>query len=244
MSTIYNITLENQNKLDFVLTRKRMRNIIMRIKADGTIAVSAPHRTPLEEITRFIVSKTDWINATKSKLSSAVNELSYLPDSITNGQPIVLFGQAYYLQILSSEIQGVFVQEDKVCIHSRTPNDTELLEKIFTKWLSKYTRSTFEQLLNMLYPKMSAWSLPFPKLFVRQLKSSWGLCKLREQSITLNSALIHTPLSCIEYVILHELTHLKHFNHSKEFYILLAQVCPDWKVQKQLLRKYSGVLRR
>lgn len=244
MSTLYSIKIEDNNKIEFILTRKRMRNIIMRIKPDGSIAVSAPHRASLEEITRFIISKADWIKSTQAKLSTGINELRYLPERIANGQPLVLLGQVYYLQILPSEIQGVFFQEDKICIHSRTPDDLELLGKIFNKWLVKYTRSTLEQLLHMVYPKMSAWNIPFPKMLVRHLKSSWGLCRLREQSITLNSALIHTPLSCIEYVLLHELTHLKHFNHSKDFYALLAQVCPDWKSQKQLLKKYSGVLRR
>lgn len=244
MSTLYSIKTENYNKIEFVLTRKRMRNIIMRIKPDGSIAVSAPHRASLDDITRFIVSKSEWIIRTKEKLSSSVNELRYLPERIVNGQSVILLGQVYSLQILPSEVQGVFFQEDKICIHSRTPDDQELLSKIFSRWLGKYTRSTFEQLLHMFYPKMSACNIPFPKLLVRHLKSSWGLCRLREQSITLNSALIHTPLSCIEYVLLHELTHLKHFNHSKDFYTLLAQVCPDWKAQKQLLKKYAGVLRR
>ena len=244
MNKIYSITLEDKNKLYFALTRKRMRNIIMRIKADGSIAVSAPHRTPLEEITRFILSKQDWINSTKEKLANGVNELRYLPEKIADNQPLVLLGQVYYLQIVLSEIQGVFFQNDKICIHTRTPDDINELSNIFSKWFTKYTRSTFEQLLHMLYPKLAAWNIPFPKLNIRRLKSSWGLCRLREQSITLNSALIHTPLSCVEYVLLHELTHLKHFNHSKDFYTLLSQVCPDWKSQKQLLRKYSGVLRR
>lgn len=243
MNTIYNIELENNNTLEFALTRKRMRNIIMRIKPDGSIAVSAPKQTPLEEITRFILSKLDWINTTRSKLATSINELRYLPAKIIDGQALILFGNVYYLQIIDSEIQGVFLQGDKVCIHSRQIEDTKLLEDILSSWIAKYTRSTFEQLLNMVYPKLQSWQIPKPKLLIRRLKSSWGLCRLREQSITLNSALIHTPLSCIEYVLLHELTHLKHFNHSKDFYALLAQVCPDWKIQKSLLRKYSGVLR-
>lgn len=243
MTTIYSIALDNQKQIDFTLTRKKMRNIIIRVKADGTIAVSAPKQAALEEITRFILNKLDWINSTRHKLA-LVNDLNYLPTKVESGQSLIILGDSYYLQVINSEIQGVFLQDNKICIHSRQPENHALLESILSNWLVKYTRATFEQLLKMLHPRFSGLNLPFPKLLVRRLKSSWGLCRLREQSITLNSALIHTPLSCVEYVVLHELAHLKHFNHSKDFYTLLAQVCPDWKEQKTLLRKYSSVLRR
>jgi len=76
---------------------------------------------------------------------------------------------------------------------------------------------------------------------LRKMKRQWGNCNQRGM-ITINSQLIRYPLTCIDYVMVHELTHLKHLHHGRAFYQLLEQVMPDWRQHRLLLSQFSGSL--
>ena len=82
-------------------------------------------------------------------------------------------------------------------------------------------------------------SNPPPLVKIKTMKSMWGNCNFVKKIITLNLYLAKVPIECIDYVIVHELCHLIHHNHSKEFYKLITQIVPDWKVRKTNLNKYS-----
>ena len=78
-----------------------------------------------------------------------------------------------------------------------------------------------------------------PEIKIKTMKSMWGNCNYVKRIITFNLFLIKTPTYCIDYVITHELAHLVHHNHGKEFYTLLAKLMPDWKTRKKQLSNYS-----
>ena len=82
--------------------------------------------------------------------------------------------------------------------------------------------------------------LPDFQFKLRKMKRQWGNCN-HKGIITINSQLIRYPLNCIDYVLIHELTHLIHLNHGKSFYRLMEQVCPNWNQQRLLLSQFSGV---
>ena len=78
-----------------------------------------------------------------------------------------------------------------------------------------------------------------PTIKIKTMKSMWGNCNYVKKIITLNLFLAKTPISCIDYVIVHELAHLVHHNHSKEFHALMSTLLPDWKTRKKMLNNYS-----
>ena len=96
-------------------------------------------------------------------------------------------------------------------------------------------RAVFEEILKEQYPLIAGYGVPLPILRIREMKSCWGSCLYRKGTITLNKRLMQKSRRCIEYVVLHELCHFIHPNHSKQFYGLLETLMPDWKERKREL---------
>ena len=80
-------------------------------------------------------------------------------------------------------------------------------------------------------------SIPYPKLKIRTMKTRWGVCNKRDNSVTLNSKLIEYNIEALDYVIIHELSHFVHFNHSKEFWMLVSKYNPNYKQIKKYLKE-------
>lgn len=108
---------------------------------------------------------------------------------------------------------------------------------MMSKWLKQYQITVFEELLKEKYLLFEKYGVTYPILKIRYMTSRWGSCQPKKGIITLNSKLIEAPRSCIEYVILHELVHFIHPNHSRRFWDFVAMMMPDWKERKEELEK-------
>ena len=93
----------------------------------------------------------------------------------------------------------------------------------------------FTEILDEVYPAFIPYGIARPKVRIRTMKSCWGSCLVNKGIITLNRKLLMKPKECIEYVVVHELCHFIHPNHSKQFYSFMEQFMPDWKERKARL---------
>lgn len=100
-----------------------------------------------------------------------------------------------------------------------------------------HDESVFQEILDQLYPLLAPYGVAYPQLRLREMKSRWGSCLVYKQTITLNTNLLTCSRRCIEYVVLHELCHFVHPNHSPRFYELLSSFLPDWKQRRQELNE-------
>ena len=106
--------------------------------------------------------------------------------------------------------------------------------KYIDKWLKKEMIRIFEERLKYNYSLFTE-NIPYPNLKIRNMKTRWGVCNRRNLSITLNSNLIRETVDKIDYVIIHELSHLVHFNHSAAFWATVGKYCPKYKqIRKEL----------
>lgn len=166
----------------YTLTRKKVKNINLRIRRDGDVAVSAPPYVPTKEIDAFVKSKAPWIAPRQKK---AIKRLSVAPP---------LYDKAQCLKIFTPISDAIFPAFETV-LHGEKP-----------------------------------------QLKVRTMTSLWGSCRVGKKCITLNSYLAQQPKAAIEYVILHEYVHFIHANHQKSFHQTMAQLMPDYKERRQLLK--------
>lgn len=104
----------------------------------------------------------------------------------------------------------------------------------YKKWLEKQTPKIFEERYEIV--KKQFTNIPEYKLKIRNMKSKWGVCNRSSKTITLTSKLIEYPIDCIDYVIIHELCHLIHFDHSNKFWKEVAKYCPNYKVIQKLMK--------
>lgn len=137
-----------------------------------------------------------------------------------------ILGTIYDIIIVSG-IENIEISGDK--IFTPTKRKLEL-------WYQKEMKKIFEEHLMFWYETFEE-SIPKPKLKIRTMKTRWGVCNIRDNSVTLNSRLMEYDSTKLDYVIIHELSHFRHFNHSLDFWRLVSKYCPNYKQVRKALRE-------
>ncbi len=201
---------------EVIVTKKRgTKNTYMRVKEDGKIYVSTNLFT-----TDRAVSKI---------LEEHVNEITRMADIIERKNDrqkrFFFLGKEYDpIQINGKEVQ---LGEEKVLIGK----DASLEE-----WYLQMARPLFQKHLDYYYDHFKR-VIPYPRLRIRKMKSRWGVCNTRLKTITLNLELIKRDIACLDYVIVHELSHLVHANHSKAFWQVVEEHYPDYKKVRKHMKE-------
>jgi len=220
-----------ETQVSYILQRKHVKNINLRIRPDGTIYISAPPSVPISSIEHYIESKKEFITKAvarfKEKRKWEVSSKNYV-----SGESFYLLGKQ--LRLVVQEATKNTIYSDGVYIHlaCRYPDNHAIKQKLVTEFFKKQCIETFSRLTNKLYPLFKKYDIPYPTLRIRNMISRWGSCIPAKGQITLNISLIHFPERCIEYIIIHEFCHFRYPNHSKSFYSFLTVLMPDWKEQK------------
>ena len=245
ISKVIQFPLTINHQIDITITKKRMKNIRLSISKTGKVSVSIPYHTTYSYAYQFLVRKRDWIYVQLGKIQQNLAKDSC--NFVNNGNVFIL-GQSYPLKLeLSTKNKTIFTNnidenlQNSQClsfvIYTKDLS-SEYVSNIFIKWCKKYFLNLFTNRLNYIYSQMFTTPNP-PPIKLKLMKSMWGNCNYVKRIITLNLYLAKTPIECIDYVIVHELAHLIHHNHSKDFHDLLTKIMPDWKTRKKQLNNYS-----
>ncbi len=205
----------NGVKYPVIVEKKNNKNTYIKIKEDMTIYVT----------TNFLTSK--W--QIKNMLDS---EKSYLEKALENVKRKYEREKDFYY--LGEKYDIIIVGFDKVEIDDHkiyTPSNDAL-----EKWVKKQMLTVFKERLEYNYNLFDE-DIPFPKLKTRKMKTRWGVCNKRDDSVTLNSKLIRYDINEIDYVIIHELSHFVHFDHSREFWNTVEKYMPNYKRSIKVLKE-------
>lgn len=218
------------------LTRKHIKNIYLRIGRDGMVRISAPMKCPLETINQFLLQKKAWILAHQSrfKKNPDIKTTSPRNSSLQSGEIFMFLGQSYSLKIHEeADLERVIIEESEICCYIKGKGSMEAKVALLKKWQKQQMQallpSYIQQWESLIGVKVNAWS-------IKAMKSRWGSCNPLKKHICLNAYLMHKPLACIEYVVVHELVHLLEASHNQRFYALMSQFMPEWKTYKDLLK--------
>ncbi len=228
------IILQNQ-LVNYELIRKNVKNINMRIRADGSITISASPRVPTSIIEAFLSSRADYILHHLSRFSAQKENSAPQIHEYINGEKFDLLGRTLNLKVIENSVESVNVVGDELILNVKNTSDTHRKEKLISNFYSEECKIIFERICTDLYKTFVEYNVPVPRIKIKPLKSRWGSCAPQKGIITLNKHLIKHPESCIEYVAMHEFCHFIHPNHSKQFYQFFASLMPDWKERKKLL---------
>lgn len=223
------------SEIEYTLERKKVKNINLRIKRDGAVKVSAASFVPAKRIDEFVLSKGEFILAALKKYAER-EEFSEAAGKYEDGDSFYIMGKLLVLKVLSGKPS---VEADGGYIYLTVPDaeDTAKKQRLMEKFRDEECLLNFGEILDEVYPVFGAMGVAKPQLRIRKMESRWGSCAYRKGVITLNKWLLAAPRECIEYVIVHEMCHFIHPDHSKRFYALVASVMPDWKERKNLLEK-------
>jgi predicted metal-dependent hydrolase len=222
-------------KIDYKVVYTRRRSIGISIGPDSGVTVRAPYRTSLKTIESVIQSKSAWIfkHTHNYKSAKRINDFR----SVTDRSTVFFRGKEYLVRITDSKENSVDILLDHILVGLKNIEEKDkagiILEKWFRTNAEKYLKEKFEEILL----RFKSYNFAPSEFAVRSLKRRWGSCSSRGK-ITISSELFKLDDIYLEYVILHELCHLRHHNHGKEFYKLLSEVFPDWKQRRSELKKF------
>ena len=206
------------------IKKKFIKNLYLRIRSYDEVVVSAPFFATQKAIDTFIQKHTKWI---ERKLSKHPKKISY---HFNQGDIFYYLGAPYTL-VLSQGKQITI--DDK---HIYIPNDFTDKATALESWYKKQAFIVFSKIIHeyelILEKKVSI-------IRVKKMTTRWGSCNTKKAYINLNQELIKHPLSCIKYVVLHEMAHLTHPNHSTDFYTYIEKYMPNYKQHIKSLKMLS-----
>lgn len=218
--------------IEVELIRKKIKNMHLYVmRPDGKVRVTAPKSLAEKRIVEFITSRIDWIREQQSKILS---EPKSKPLSYSSGELITIFGRQYVLEVTVSKKNDFTVFGEKATLYCKQGTPEEKREAIVEKALR-------EALYTKLAPLFKKWEditgLKASSFQIKKMKTRWGTCNTRTKKIWLNLELAHKSEECIEYVIMHELAHLRAPNHGKEFTDIMDRYMPRWREIRAILNQ-------
>jgi predicted metal-dependent hydrolase len=224
-------------RIEFTVVIKKRKTIGLSISHKDGLRVSAPKWVSKKQIRNIVEQKAEWI---LKKLS----EFAEKPDSITlgTGAELLFLGFSHRLEIIEDvKLKKAKVSKlEDIIVMSMPLNvaPVALKEQICNNlilWYKKQAEILFSQRINVFSEVMQVSP---SKITIRQQKTRWGSCSSKG-NININWKLIMMPISVIDYVLVHELAHLKHLNHSSSFWKFVEAFLPDYKARKLLLKEYG-----
>ena len=225
-SILYGSTLIEFN-IDFV----ERKTLGIKVLPDGTVSLKAPINATLDDIRNKVHHRAAWILRQKRYFESfgtPTTERQYI-----SGESHLYLGRQYMLKIKEGKSNAVHYQNNILEVVCQNKKEAA---KVLQLWYLERAQIKFPEYAKPIIEQFAAYGVQPKSVGIRKMEKRWGYCT-KDGDIYLNPRLICAPRCCIEYVITHELCHLVHRNHTKEFYALLSKEMPHWEKWKTKLER-------
>ena len=212
-----------------IRSRKRRKTISLHIKEDGKIIVNAPYRTPKWEIEKFVEEKQSWI---VKKISEKDRSIRRAEKEFVPGEEFLYLGELYPLEIQDThkEDHPLKLSFGKFILDK---DHIEEARDLFVQWYKTEAKQRIMERVDYYSKRLQL----FPKgVKVTSARCRWGSCS-RDNRLSFSWRIIMASFSIIDYILIHELVHIKEKNHSKRFWSYLESVLPDYRKQRLWLKQ-------
>ncbi len=218
------------DNIEIEISKKKIKNLYLSIKAaDGRVCISAPLAMSKERIEMFVRSKSDWI----AKKLEGIRKLPAGSECLyISGDSIFFWGKAYNLEVIYAHGNKVEIEGNRIKLYARKTSTAENRENIINNWYRIRMRAEIDRLIESCQKTVGVSAAEWG---IKIMKTRWGSCSLGKRKIWLNLHLVKKSPDCLEYVIIHELTHLLERNHSKQFYSYMDRFLPNWRETRKSL---------
>lgn len=212
--------------------RKRLRLVVLptlEVRAHAPVWVSE------RAVEQVVEKKARWIARHLDRFATfhpLPTPLRYI-----SGETLLYLGRQYRLKVESGEPGPARLRGRFLHVPLAEGQSSAVVKRAVDHWYRERALDLFKRYVDRCMEVAGRHGVPCPQVTVRMMRTRWGSCSSRGR-ITLNLRLIQTPVHCIEYVIMHELCHLAHHNHSKAYYRLLTRCMPDWRSRKAVLDRF------
>lgn len=209
------------------------RSLKLRVSEDGTVTVTAPPHVSERQINKFVEQNRHWLAEKLSVVRQKQQHLTAERDTLP------LRGRDYQFRLaISDHRPKVVLGESTVTVHARAEDD-KIVRRTLEKWYKMQAKKYFEPRVPLLADLVN---YDIRRVTIRSQRTRWGSCSSR-QTISLNWRLVLCPDWVSDYVIYHELAHLKHMNHSRAFWQLVGDYFPKYREAEKWLKQHSRLLR-
>jgi len=227
----------------FIEYRKNKKNVTITVDWVSGVKIIAPASIHPERLNRILHQKGPWI----LKKQHELNEIRKLspPKEFSDGENFLYLGKNYRLKVIKRDSvpqatlkfwQGRFLAT--VPAHFSSRERKKQLSQLFKSWYMSRGEEKIQERLDLYCPKMELYPT---KIVIKEQKRLWGSCT-KKGTVNINWQIIMAPLHIVDYLIVHELAHLKHPNHSRDFWQTVQSVLPDYQQRREWLRKYGPTL--
>jgi predicted metal-dependent hydrolase len=222
--------------IEYNISYVQRKSAVIEVYPDQQVAVSVPEGCELIVVEELIRKRAGWILQQQRQFSTYAPQ--EMPRSYVSGESYRYLGRQYRLKVLEAECEEVKQERNFIYVTLPEKHDTKRVQFILDQWYRDRAKQIFTERLHVCYPRVERLGVSLPPIAIRSMKTRWGSCS-NAGLITLNPRLVQAPIDCIDYVLLHELCHLKEHNHGKHYYQLLDQTLPDWRERRQKLNKFE-----
>ena len=230
------LTLQNGETIPYFLEHRARRTVGLKITADGLV-VHAPKRIFAFQLNQILQEKSKWIlDKLQYRAATQVEKVEWI-----DGEHLLYLGQDVQLQIIENVTnKSPSFDANFLSLATPTPNNHGIISHKVIQWYKKQAALDFGRRLEILASKLG---VPTPPLTLSNAQSRWGSCNSRGE-VRLNWRLLQAPPHIINYVICHELAHLREMNHSAKFWAVVEQLFPNYKAAEKELKALSPQLHR
>ena len=227
-----------QGRIDYELHRMDRKTLSIHIGDSGQVIVKSPAMVPKGDIRQMVLEKADWIRE-KSAAATAIAKKKVV-HRFAQGEPFLYLGRQYPLHIrYDTDVRRICVALTGNQLVIQTPVlDKKMMEAAVSLWYRENALKLMQQRVE--YYVNSVGQRP-EKVLLREQKSRWGSCNSKRE-LRMNWKLIMAPPRVLDYVVVHELCHLKEMNHSARFWAEVEKILPDYKECRQWLKEFGGLL--
>lgn len=221
--------------ISYDLQLMQRKTLSISVHPDLSVIVKAPEKTKLEDLGKKLYHRAKWILNQQRRFEI------YLPDvpprKYVSGESHRFLGRQYRLKIIKNDTEQIKLSRQFLEVY--TPDTTPANARLLVEnWYREQSSQIFQEHLSACYTKLAREKIHYPKISIRRMQSSWGSCSAKGL-ISLNIKLIQVPVEYIDYVIIHELCHLKYLHHEAGFYKLLSRIMPGWEAKKEKLDRFD-----
>lgn len=218
--------------IDYSLIYCDRRTLEIAVHPDGSVIVKAPAGTDISQVETRLNKRARWI----------LRQIDYFgqftprtPDRCyVSGETHLYLGKQYRLKLAEGAENSVKLARGFFHITMRGAATPEMVKKLLNRWYLEKAKVRFKESMDRCWPRFSSLGYDKPAISIRRMQKRWGSLS-DKGTMTLNTDLIRAPKECIDYVVTHELCHLKYQDHGPEFYKFLDSVVPGWEKIKHKL---------
>ncbi len=214
------------------IIHSKRKTIALVIQSDGELLVRAPQRATQKQISEMLEKYADWI--VKKQAEAKAKQTLFAPRRFADGDKFLFLGENYPIRIVKAEKPTLVLNGDFRLAHSAQKD----AKSLFEKWYKKEARPIFNERV-AYYAQKNGFDVKKVKL--SSARTRWGSCSSKGY-INLTWRLVMAPIQIIDYVVVHELCHLREANHSKAYWAQVAAIMPDYKLRRKWLKENAHQL--